>query len=59
MRNAEELVQIEVADVAAELTRCGADERTHVGAIDRPGRRRCNQLAKPLTCVRNTPWVLG
>ena len=35
VRDAEGLVQVEVADVAAELARRGhADQRVHVGAVD-------------------------
>ena len=48
VRNAEGLVQVEVADVAAELARCGhADQGIHVGAIhiDAPAVR-MHQLAE-------------
>jgi hypothetical protein len=57
VRDAEGLVQVEVADVAAELARRGdADQRVHVGAVDvDPAAVAVHDGAELLDRLSNTP----
>jgi hypothetical protein len=61
VRNAEGLVQVQVAHVAAELARRGhADQRVHVGAVDvHAAAVLCTSSHSSFTRVSNTPCVLG
>ena len=61
VRDAEGLVQVEVADVGAELARRGeADQRVHVGAVHVDlAAVRVHDLADSLIAASNTPCVDG
>jgi hypothetical protein len=61
VRDAEGLVQVQVAHVAAEFARRGhAHQRVHVGAVDvDTAAVLCTSAQSSFTRTSNTPWVLG
>ena len=61
MRDAEGLVQVQVADIAAQIARARqADHRVHVGAVDIDlAAMLMGDLADVVTVSSNTPWVRG